>query len=142
MALHLLLKKITVTPQLPFFALTRHRDHVPRGSESSEIGTGHLEGTVVAPTKADNGVSDEHGTTLANSGDSGAKTAVDKQQSPKSTSNRGPAPLRPVKDRLVDEQRQGQPCSLMVVEVDGTMSPQITEQVSMPEAAPGALADR
>ena len=97
MALHLLLKKITVTPQRPFFALTRHRDHVPRGSESSKVGTGHLEGTVVAQTKADNGVSDEYGTTLANPGDLGAKTAVDKQQSRKSTSNRGPAPLSPLK---------------------------------------------
>ena len=29
---------------------------------------------------------------------------------------------------LIDEQRQQQPCSLMVVEVDGTTSPQITEQ--------------
>ena len=29
---------------------------------------------------------------------------------------------------LIDEQRQRQPCSLMVVEVDGTTSPQITEQ--------------
>ena len=97
MALHLLLKKITVTPQRPFFALTRYRDHVPRGSESSKVGTGHLEGTVVVQTKADNGVSDEYGTTLANSGDLRAKTAVDKQQSPKFTSNRGPAPLSPLK---------------------------------------------
>ena len=31
-------------------------------------------------------------------------------------------------DELIDEQRQQQPCSLMVVEVDGTTSPQITEQ--------------
>ena len=31
-------------------------------------------------------------------------------------------------DALIDEQRQRQPCSLMVVEVDGTTSPQITEQ--------------
>ena len=29
---------------------------------------------------------------------------------------------------LIDEPRQQQPCSLMVVEVDGTTSPQITEQ--------------
>ena len=31
-------------------------------------------------------------------------------------------------DELIDEQRQQQPCSLMVVEADGTTSPQITEQ--------------
>ena len=31
-------------------------------------------------------------------------------------------------EELIDEQRQRQPCSLMVVEVDGTTSPQITEQ--------------
>ena len=31
-------------------------------------------------------------------------------------------------DELIDEPRQQQPCSLMVVEVDGTTSPQITEQ--------------
>ena len=31
-------------------------------------------------------------------------------------------------DEVIDGQRQQQPCSLMVVEVDGTTSPQITEQ--------------
>ena len=47
----------------------------------------------MAQTKAHNGVSEEYGTTLADSGDLRVKTAVDKQQLPRNTSNRGPAPL-------------------------------------------------
>ena len=47
----------------------------------------------MAQTKADNGVSDEYGTTLADAGDLRAKTPVDKQQLPRNTSNRSPAPL-------------------------------------------------
>ena len=31
-------------------------------------------------------------------------------------------------EELIEEHRQSEPCSLMVVEIDGTTSPQITEQ--------------